>query len=158
MEDVRTQDFSENEDENHADEQPWLLGSATDTSVTDDADGEAGSKASETDRETSAELDEAREQRGLLLQIVGDQDRDDETVDTDDTSHNNGDNVCQTLLGLKGENTKVWAGGKHTLDDEIRSKNTHGRDTDARFGGSIGCAKACEDDGGGATHGAEEGL
>jgi hypothetical protein len=34
------------------------------------------------------------EEGDLLCQAVGDQDRDDETVDTNDTSHDDGDNVC----------------------------------------------------------------
>ena len=36
---LRTQDFGKNEDENHANEESWLLGSTTDTSITDDTDG-----------------------------------------------------------------------------------------------------------------------
>lgn len=35
-----TQHFSENENQDHADEQTRLLGCAADTGVTDDADGE----------------------------------------------------------------------------------------------------------------------
>ena len=46
----------------------------------------------------------------------------------------------------------------HTLDDEIGSKDTHGRDTDAGLCGSIGGAEAGEDNGGGAAHGTEKGL
>ena len=38
--DARTQDFSENEDKNHADEESGLLGSAADTSITDDSNSE----------------------------------------------------------------------------------------------------------------------
>jgi hypothetical protein len=43
----------------HSDEQPGLLSSTTNTSVTDDTNGEASGKTSETDGETSAELNEA---------------------------------------------------------------------------------------------------
>ena len=39
------QDFSENENQNHADEQPGLLSSATDTSITDDTDCETSYKS-----------------------------------------------------------------------------------------------------------------
>ena len=52
----------------------------------------------------------------------------------------------------------LLVGGWHTLHDKIRSKDTHGGDTDARLCGSVGGAKAGEDDGGGAAHGTEEGL
>jgi hypothetical protein len=37
-ESVKTQDFGENENQDHANEQSRLLGSPTDTSVTDDTD------------------------------------------------------------------------------------------------------------------------
>jgi hypothetical protein len=94
---VKTQDFSENENENHSDEQPGLLGSSTDTSVTDDSDGETSSHTGETDSETSTELDEVGEERRVLLQAVGDEDGNDETVDTNDTSHDDGDNVWVVL-------------------------------------------------------------
>lgn len=50
-------------------------------------------KTSQTDSETSTQLDETSVQRKLLLKVVGDKDGHDETVDTDDTSHDNGDNV-----------------------------------------------------------------
>ena len=88
-----TQDFGENEDKNHADEQPRLLSGTSDTSITDDADGETGRKTSEADGETSAELDESSEERSLLSEVVGDQDGHDQTVDGNDTSHNDGNDV-----------------------------------------------------------------
>lgn len=93
----RTQDFGENENENHSDEQPGLLGSSSYTSVTDNTNGESSSHTRQTDGETGAELDEAGEKGSFLLQTVGDQDRDDETVDTNDTSHDDGDNVYAML-------------------------------------------------------------
>lgn len=46
------------ENQNHADEETGLLGGASDTGVADDADGEASSETSKTDRETGAELNE----------------------------------------------------------------------------------------------------
>jgi len=50
-------------------------------------------QTSQTDSETSTQLNEASVQRELLGQVIGDQDRHDQTVDTNDTSHDNGDNV-----------------------------------------------------------------
>lgn len=96
----RTQDFSENKNQNHSDEQPGLLGSSSYTSVTDDTNGKTSSHTRQTDGETGTELDEAGEERSLLLQAVGDQDRDDETVDTNNTGHDDGDNVCSELASL----------------------------------------------------------
>ncbi len=93
-----TQDFSENENQNHADEQPRLLRSATDASITNDADREAGGHTRKADGKTGAELDETGvEGVAVLCEAVGDQDRDDETVDTDDTSHNDGNDVWRIV-------------------------------------------------------------
>lgn len=93
-----TQDFSENENQNHADEETGLLGGSSDTSITNNTDGEASSKTSQTDSQTSTELDEASVQRELLLETVGDKDRHDQTVDTNDTSHNDWNNVYIDVL------------------------------------------------------------
>lgn len=65
-----TQDFGEDENQNHADKETGLLSSSSDTSVTDDADGEACSKTGQTDRETCTKLDETGVQRKLLLETV----------------------------------------------------------------------------------------
>jgi hypothetical protein len=56
---VETQNFGENQNEDHTDEQPWLLGSASHTGVTDDSNGESSGKTGKTDRKTSTELNEA---------------------------------------------------------------------------------------------------
>jgi hypothetical protein len=89
----RTQDFSENENQNHADEETGLLRRATDTSISDNTNGETGGKTGETDGKTSAELNEATEERRLGVEFVGNQDRHDQTVNGNDTSHNDGNNV-----------------------------------------------------------------
>jgi hypothetical protein len=134
---VKTQDFGENEDKNHSDEQPGLLGSSSYTSVTDDTNGETSGHTRQTDGQTGTELNEAGEEADLLLQTVGDQDRDDKTVDTNNTSHDDGNNV---------------------LDDQVRAEDTHGADTDTSLGGTVGGTEAGEDDGCCAAHRAEEGL
>jgi len=91
-----TQDFSENENENHADEESGLLSSTTDTSITNDTNCETSGKTSKTDSKTGAKLNETGvESITILGETVGDQDGNDETVDTNDTSHNDGDNVCK---------------------------------------------------------------
>jgi len=123
---VQTQDFSENENQDHANEESGLLSSTTDTSITNDTDGEASSKTSQTDGQTGAKLYEAREKWCLLLEVVGDQHRDDEAVDTNDTSHNDWNDV---------------------LDNQIRSKNTHGCNADTGLCGTICCTEAGEDNG-----------
>jgi hypothetical protein len=47
----------------HADEEPGLLGGTTDTSVSDDANGESSGKTGKTDRETGTQLDESLRER-----------------------------------------------------------------------------------------------
>lgn len=133
---VKTQNFSENEDQNHADKQTRLLSCATNTSVTDNTNGETSSETSETDSETSTELDETCVKRELLLQTIGDKNRHDQTVNTNDTGHNDGNNV---------------------LHDEVRAEDTHGGDTDPRLGGTVRGTQAGEDDSAGAAHGTKEG-
>lgn len=117
---IKTQDFSENEDEDHADEETGLLSCAADTGVADNANSETvvldqrcsspstldegrvesyylpRSKTGQTDTKTRAQLDETCEEGEFLLQVVRDQDRDHQAVDTDDTSHNDRDNICTT--------------------------------------------------------------
>jgi hypothetical protein len=89
-----TQNFGKNENQNHADEEPRLLSRAADASITDNADGETCSQTRKTDGKTGAEVDETSvESVAILFEPVGYQDGDDETVDANDTSHNNGDNV-----------------------------------------------------------------
>ena len=88
-----TQDFGENENQNHSDEKAGLLCGSSDTSITNNTNGKTGGKTSETDRETSSELNEAGVQGEILLQAIRDKHRHDEAVDTNDTSHNDGDNV-----------------------------------------------------------------
>merc|ERR1712000_338437 len=116
---VKTQNFSENENENHSNEETRLLGGTTDTSVTNNTDSETSSETGET----STELNESSVERKVLLQTIGDKDGDDETVDTNDTSHNDWNNV---------------------LDDQIGTEDTHSSDTDTGFGGTVRGTQAGE--------------
>jgi len=101
---VKTQDFGENENENHSDEESWLLSSTPDTSVTDDTNSKAGSKTCETNGETSTKLDEASSKRHMNAEVTSDEDGNDESVDGNDTSHDDG---YDTL------HHKVWAKDGH---------------------------------------------
>ena len=56
---VETQDLSENENQNHSDEEPGLLGSSADTSISHNTDGKASSKTGKTDTEASTHVNEA---------------------------------------------------------------------------------------------------
>lgn len=45
-----------------------------------------------------------------------------------------------------------------TLDDQVRSEDTHGSDTNTRLGGTVRGTQACEDDSRRATHSTKEWL
>jgi hypothetical protein len=57
----RTQDFGENENENHSDEQPRLLSRSSYTCITDNANSETSGHTRQTDGKTSAKLNEVGE-------------------------------------------------------------------------------------------------
>lgn len=133
---VKTQDFCENENQNHTHKKSGLLGGTTDTGVTHNANSETGGQTRETDRETGTKLDETSVEGLLLLERVRDKHRDDEPVNGNDTGHNDGDNI---------------------LDEQVGAENGGGADTDTGLGGTVGSTKAGEDNGGGAAKGTEEG-
>ena len=60
------------------------------------------------------------------LTFVGDEDRDDETVDGNDTSHDN---------------------GNHRLHDEVGPHDTHGCDSHTTLSCAICCPQTCVEDG-----------
>lgn len=59
--------------------------------------------------------------------------------------------MVRVMLRKRGENPP-------TLDDQIWSEDTHGRDTNTRLCGTVSGTEAGEDDGGSAAHGTKEGL
>lgn len=69
---------------------------------------------------------------GRRLTVGGDDDGDDEAIDTKHTSHDHGDDG---------------------LHDELGTHHTHGRDTDARLGSSVSRTHACAE----RSRGEEEG-
>jgi hypothetical protein len=120
-ESVKSQDFGKNENQDHADEQPRLLSGSADTSVTDDTDSETcpqlatenhqvtgkhtSSQTSQTDRQTSTQLNETSVERELLLEARGDKHRHDQSVDGNDTSHNDGNDVYGSLENYTANHT-----------------------------------------------------
>ena len=134
---VQSQSFSEDENENHTHEELGLLSVGSDTSITNDTDGETGSEGRKTDSEASSQVGIARvlRVRGRLVELSVDDDGGDEAVDTQDTSHDNGDD------------------GPH---DEIRSHDTHRGDTHTSLGGAVGRTEVRKDNSRGDAHEAEE--
>lgn len=68
---VQTQSLSENEDQNHADEELGLLAVGANTSITNNANGEASSKGTQTTRQTSGKVSIAVVS-GVLVLATGD--------------------------------------------------------------------------------------
>ena len=58
-----------------------------------------GSQTSKTDSETGSQLNQRCVEGNLLAQVVCDKDRHDETVNTNNTSHDDGNNVYEVGLG-----------------------------------------------------------
>ena len=56
---VQTQHLSENENQNHSDEEPGLLGSSTNTSISNNADSEPSGKTGKPDTETGTHVNES---------------------------------------------------------------------------------------------------
>ena len=67
---VQTQYFSKDEDQDHAYVETWLLGSAADTGVTDNADSEASSETREADAQASAQVMESPSGKKVKLQKI----------------------------------------------------------------------------------------
>jgi len=134
---VETKSLRENEDQNHTDEKLGLLSSGTDTSVTNNTNSNTSSKTRETDTETSTQVSESGE-ASVIRRVDGrtDDDSNNQTVDTNDTSHNN---------------------GNHRLHHQIRVHHTHGGNSDTTLGGTVGSAHTGEDQSGGDSHESKEG-
>lgn len=132
---VQTQDFGENQNQKHSDEQSWLLRGTSDTSVTDNTNGKTSSQTGQADGQSGTQLDESGVQGLALLQRLGHQHRNHQSVNSNNTSQNNWDNV---------------------LKQQIRSQNTGGTHTDTRLGGSVGGTETGENNGGGTTNGTKE--
>ena len=62
---VETQHLSEDKDEDHADEEPGLLCGATDTSITNNADGVACRQTRETNWKPGSQVHEAPEREDM---------------------------------------------------------------------------------------------
>ena len=133
---VQTQDFSENQDQKHTHEQSWLLSGTSDTSVTNNTNGKTSSQTGQTDRQTGTQLDETGVQGLGLLQGVGHQHGDDQTINGDNTSQNDWHNVLKQ---------QVW------------SQDTGGTHTDTRLSGSVRGTETGEYDGCGTSNGTKEG-
>lgn len=132
---VQTQDFSENQDQDHTHEQSWLLSGASDTSVTNNTDGKAGSQTGQTNGQAGTQLDEAGVQGLLLFQRVGHQHGHHQAVNGNDTGHNDGHDV---------------------LDQQVGSQHGSGTNADTGLSSAVRRTETGENDGGGTADGTKE--
>merc|ERR1712147_208691 len=136
---VQTQSLSEDKNQDDADKQLGLAGVGTDTSITNNANSNASSKAGKTTAKPCGESRETRVGRVGISAISLDSRckkySDDQTVDSEHTSHDD------------------WDDGLH---HDIGMQDTHVGDTNTRLGGSVCRSKAREDESGGAAHKAKE--
>merc|ERR1719424_762508 len=119
---VQAQGFSEDEDQNHADEQAGLLRIGANACVSNDADSQARCQRAHAHGQTSTQVSVARVCRIVLwvAHLAIDDDSGDEAVDTQDASHDN------------------WDDGAH---DHIWTHDAHGGDAHSRLSGSVRGAK-----------------
>ena len=100
---VKTKSFGENEDEDHADEDVFV-GIAAHASVTDETDGEASSQGWKTDAKAGCQVLEAGGNGVGGRDGTTENDADDQSVDTEDTGHNNRDEWLVHELRLANTN------------------------------------------------------
>jgi len=140
---VESKGFSENEDEDHAYVYVFLS-VGTYTGITDNSDSESSSECGETTAESSSQVLEA----GVVVvldvtDLSGGDDLalvdncDDKAVDTENTSHDTGD---------------------QRLEYEIGSQHSNAANTDTRLGSSIGGSEVSKNEGRCKTHVPEEGV
>ncbi len=79
------------------------------------------SKTRQADRETSTELNKRGIQREILFQTVRNENGDHKTVNTDDTSHDNGDDVYRLALASVFRGLVVEIEGNCTFNNQIWS-------------------------------------
>ena len=139
-ESVQTNGLSENEDEDHTNEDSIGLGIGSDTGITSDTNGQSSSEGAESASESSAKV---LVSIGLLHLIIGglnlgsSDDCNNNTINTQDTSHNN------------------W---NKTLEDLSVIDDGKGGDTDSGLSGTIGSSEVSENESGCNTNVGEEVL
>lgn len=95
---VKTQYFSEDQNQDHSDKDSALVHERPDTLVPHNTDAVPSSEAGHADRDTTGEVHEAAEQAvvGLGVEVLGDEYGYDEGVDGDDTGHDDRDETLVT--------------------------------------------------------------
>ena len=129
----------------HSDEKTRLLRGTTNTSITDDADSEASSKTSETDRQTCTELNETLVQGHLQLNYVAM--RDDDGVQANRDTYGLQRSTPTRQARRSGIQSLSYSfvektasthsddtshdNWNNTLHHQVRSKDGHGRNADS---------------------------
>ncbi|GMR44600.1 hypothetical protein PMAYCL1PPCAC_14794, partial [Pristionchus mayeri] len=116
---VETEHLKEDKDEDHSDEETRLLGGSAHSGISDDSDGVTGTKTAEAAGQACCQMRESLVEIVVLtgrLDLTLEHHSHDQTVDTDDTRHNDGDDG---------------------LHDELWPHHSHGTDADGRLGGTV---------------------
>ena len=132
-ESVKTNSLSENEDEDHTNEDSISLGIGSDTSITSDTNGQSSSEGAKSASKSSSEI---LVSISLLHTIIGSlnlrssNDCNNNTINTQDTSHNNWNKTLENLGVVddsKGGDTNSGLSG--TIGSSEVSENESGSDT-----------------------------
>lgn len=137
---VQTEGFGEDENQDHGNVELTFLTVGTDAGITNDTDGETSTETRETAAEAGGEVSISEEGRVLVISLgsgdLTDEDGgSDEAVDTQHTSHDNGDDVFHNLS---------------------RVGDTHRGDTNSGLSSTVGGTQVGKNEGGGDTHEPEE--
>lgn len=99
---VKTQNFAEDQNQDHAHEDPALIHVGSNALVTDDTNAVASRETSHADGHAARKMHEAAEQAvaRLGVQVLGDEDGYDERVDGDDTGHDYGDEALAVTTSI----------------------------------------------------------
>lgn len=84
---IQAENFCKDEDENHADIETWLLRTGTDSSITNDSNSKTSGHTTQSNRDTSSELQESCVDRHPLFNVVGHDDACDKSVYGQDLGH-----------------------------------------------------------------------
>ncbi|GMS98849.1 hypothetical protein PENTCL1PPCAC_21024, partial [Pristionchus entomophagus] len=136
---IESEYLKEDEDEDHADEQSWLLGRSSHSGVPHDADGIAGAQAAQPARQPCSQMRESFVEivftGARRLDLALEHHRDNETVHADDSGHDDRDD---------------------RFHDEFGPHHARRADTDRGLGSSVRGTEHREDLSGSDTHEPEE--
>lgn len=154
---VETENFSENQNQNHAHEDAALVHVGSDSFVADNTYAVSGCKTRHANGDAAGKVHETAEQAvaGLGVEVLCDEDGYDEGIDSDNTGHDNGDETLRGGLLSAVRVMWIFPGPERrtvvhllaNLHDQVWPECSHARNANTRFGGTVCCSCAAEDHG-----------